>query len=101
MADFFVIAEEEIVLAFRLAGADGRAVSGREEALDAFGAAIRSGAKILAMTDEVSDMIASEVDQWRMQGKYPLIVELPGQSKRGGTRTSLSDVLRGALGVNL
>ena len=36
MADFFVVAEEEIVLAFRMVGVDGRAASGREEALDAF-----------------------------------------------------------------
>lgn len=36
MPDFFFIGEEELCVAFRLVGVAGRAVSGREEAVEAF-----------------------------------------------------------------
>ncbi len=101
MADFFVIAEEEIVLAFRLAGSGGRAVSGREDALEAFREAIRSDAKVLALTEEVSDMIGDEVSSWQAEGRYPLIVEMPGQEGSVKGRKRLEDLVREAIGVAL
>jgi len=99
MADFFVIAEEEIVLAFRMAGADGHAVSGREEALEAFREAIASEAKVLVLTEEVSDMIGAEAASRQAEGKYPLLVELPGQDGSRPGRKSLDDLVRQAIGV--
>ncbi len=99
MADIFVIAEEEIVLAFRMAGAEGRVVSGREEALEAFREALASEAKVLVLTEEVSDMIGDEAASHQAAGEYPLLVELPGQDGRRPGRKSLDDLVREAIGV--
>ncbi|MFZ4616371.1 MAG: V-type ATP synthase subunit F [Rectinemataceae bacterium] len=104
MAGIFVVAEEEIVLAFRMAGVDGRAASGRDEALDAFRKATGelSGGetiKVLILTEEVADLLEEEVKAWQMSGAYPLIVEVPGQGSRSGDRKSIVDAIREAIGV--
>jgi vacuolar-type H+-ATPase subunit F/Vma7 len=113
MADFFVIAEEELVLAFRMVGVDGRAVSGREDALDAFryatgmgadpsGRAYKGiGAKVLVLTEEVADMIDAEAMAWQLAGDFPLIVEIPSQGQGRTGRKSLEDAVREAVGVGI
>ncbi len=108
MSDFFVIAEEEIVLAFRMAGAGGRAVSGRDEALEAFRWAIgrspdapAARPKVLVMTEEVSDMIGDEAKEWQAGGEYPLIAEIPGQGPGREGRKGLADLVREAIGVSI
>jgi vacuolar-type H+-ATPase subunit F/Vma7 len=111
--DFFVIAEDEVVLAFRLAGVDGMAASGREEALDAFRRVTGSGAdplgkpypglgaKVLVLTEELADLIGDEAREWQLGGEYPLIVEIPGPGERRPGRKSLADAIREAVGVNV
>jgi vacuolar-type H+-ATPase subunit F/Vma7 len=111
MPDFFVIAEEELVLAFRMAGAGGQAVSGRDEALVAFRRAIgRSSGpdgpdagrpKILVLMEDVADMIGDEAREWQAGGEYPLIVEIPGQGRRREGRKGLADLVREAVGVSI
>jgi Archaeal/vacuolar-type H+-ATPase subunit F len=113
MADFFVVAEEEIVLAFRMVGVDGRAVSGREEALDAFRYATGRGsdpsgrpykgigAKVLVLTEDVADMLEAEALEWQLEGSFPLIVEIPSRSGPKPGRKSLVDAVREAVGVGI
>ncbi|MEI6873818.1 MAG: V-type ATP synthase subunit F [Spirochaetota bacterium] len=104
MAGIFVIAEEEIVLAFKLAGVDGFSASGREEALDAFRRATGEltggeAVKVLILTEEVSDLLEEEVKAWQFSGEYPLIVEVPAQGPRSANRKSIVDAVREAVGV--
>jgi V/A-type H+-transporting ATPase subunit F len=104
MAEIFVIAEEEIVLAFRLIGVDGREVSGRETALDAFRAATAArgkGArpKVLILTDEVAAMIEAEVEGWNSSGAYPLVVAIPSQNPLKAGHRSVVDAVRQAVGI--
>jgi vacuolar-type H+-ATPase subunit F/Vma7 len=113
VADFFVVAEEEIVLAFRMVGIGGRAVSGRDEALDAFRLATATGAdpsgraytgigaKVLILTEDIADILESEAIAWQLEGKFPLIVEIPSQGRSRGGRKSLEDLVREAVGVNV
>lgn len=113
MADFFVVAEEEIVLAFRMVGVDGRAASGREEALDAFRLATGRGAdpsgrpyegmgvKVLILTEEVADVLEAEALEWQLAGAFPLIVEIPSQGRPRPGRKSLVDLVREAVGVGI
>lgn len=113
MADFFVVAEEEIVLAFRMVGVEGRAVSGRAEALDAFKFATGTGAdpsgrpykargaKVLILTEEVADILEAEAMEWQLAGAFPLIVEIPSQRRSRAGRKSLVDLVREAVGVGI
>jgi vacuolar-type H+-ATPase subunit F/Vma7 len=113
VADFFVVAEEEIVLAFRMLGVAGRAVSGREEALDAFRCATATGAdpsgrpytgigaKVLILTEEVADLLEAEAMEWQLGGGFPLIVEIPSQGPGRPGRKSLEDAVREAVGVGI
>jgi vacuolar-type H+-ATPase subunit F/Vma7 len=113
MADFFVVAEEEIVLAFRMVGVAGRPVSGREEALDAFRYATGTGAdpagrgykgigaKVLILTEDVADLVEAEAMEWQLAGGFPLIVEIPSQRQGRANRKSLEDAVREAVGVGI
>jgi V/A-type H+-transporting ATPase subunit F len=113
VADFFVVAEEEIVLAFRMLGVAGRAVSGREEALDAFRCATGTGAdpsgrpyrglgaKVLILTEEIADLLEAEAMEWQLGGGFPLIVEIPSQRPARPGRKSLEDAVREAVGVGI
>jgi V/A-type H+-transporting ATPase subunit F len=113
VADFFVVAEEEIVLAFRMVGVDGRAASGREEALDAFrfatgtaadpsGRPYKSrGVKVLILTEDVADALESEALEWQLSGGFPLIVEIPSQGRPRPGRKSLVALVREAVGVGI
>ncbi|MGO8694224.1 MAG: V-type ATP synthase subunit F [Rectinemataceae bacterium] len=104
MADIFVIAEEEIVLAFRLIGVDGRGVTGRDEALDAFRSATaprEKGArpKVLVITEEIGDMLESELEGWSSSGAYPLVVPIPSQRPGPAGHRSIVDAIRRAVGI--
>ncbi|MCQ2247653.1 MAG: ATPase V [Treponema sp.] len=110
--DYYVIAEREIVLGFSLAGVKGQAVSSRRDALEAFmvqtgqTSGLRSSVetdrpKVLILTEDVSDMISSEVMDWQMKGKAPLIVEIPGLGGHIKGRKTLTDSIREAVGINV
>jgi Archaeal/vacuolar-type H+-ATPase subunit F len=113
MADFFVVAEEEIVLAFKMVGVDGRPVSGREDALDAFryatgrgadpsGRPYRGiGAKVLILTEDVADLVGDEALEWQLEGQFPLIVEIPSRGPARPGRKGLIDLVREAVGVGI
>jgi vacuolar-type H+-ATPase subunit F/Vma7 len=113
VADFFVVAEEEIVLAFKMVGVDGRAVAGREESLDAFKYATGRGfdpsgrpykgigAKVLILTEEVADILEAEALAWQLEGGFPLIVEIPSQGRPKTGRKGLVDLVREAVGVGI
>ncbi|MCX7023116.1 MAG: ATPase V [Spirochaetes bacterium] len=123
MSDFFVIAEEELVVSFRLAGVDGRAVANRDEALESFlrhvgqggpspggpspgadasGKLYPKGAgKVLILSEDIADMIEEQVLEWQMGGEYPLIVEVPSPGGRREGRKSLVDAVREAVGISV
>ncbi len=100
--EFFVIGDEEVVLGFRFAGAEGAAVYNREGALEAFRRATTQGdVKILIITEQVSAMIEEEVTAWQYDGAYPLVVEVPGIDGHLENRRSLVDAIREAVGVHV
>jgi vacuolar-type H+-ATPase subunit F/Vma7 len=113
VADFFVVAEEEIVLAFRMLGVAGRAASGRDEALDAFrfatgtgadpsGRAYKGiGAKVLILTEGMVDLLEEEALEWQLGGGFPLLVEIPSQGQGKSGHKSLEDAVREAVGVGI
>lgn len=119
MPDFFFIGEEELLVAFRLVGVGGRAVAGREEALDAFLAATGqregrkrpdepappeatgAGSKVLILSSGVAGLLAEEERDWQMGGDYPLIVEIPSPGAAPDEGRSLLAAIRQAVGISI
>lgn len=109
--EYFVIAERELVLGFKLAGVDGAVAVNRTEALEAFNRVTGKGGveavpvderpKILILTEDVSAMIEKEVFDWQKSSQYPLIVEIPGIHGHLEGRKSLTDAIREAVGVSV
>ncbi len=110
--EYFIIGERELVLGFMLAGVKGQAASNRQEALQAFqlmtGQSSSAAAplaadrpKVLILTEDVADMLSGEVKSWQMEGKAPLIVEIPGLEGHIEGRRTLSDAIREAVGIQV
>jgi V/A-type H+-transporting ATPase subunit F len=110
---YFVIGERELVLAFGLVGVQGDIAVNRPEALDSFMRNTGRGAtttgvpsveerpKVLILTEEVADMLQSEVLEWQKKGEYPLIVEIPGLNGHLEGRKTMTDAIREAIGVHV
>lgn len=109
--EYFVIAEREIILGFKLVGVDGIVALNREEALSAFRRVTGLGGtesvpaserpKILILTEDVSAMIENEVLAWQKSSQYPLIVEIPGIHGHLEGKKSLTDAIREAVGISV
>lgn len=103
MTEIYVVAEEELVIAFRMIGLEGAAVSGREEAAAAFRAAVApgSGCKMLILTEEIADALGEELVAWQLSGNYPLVVEIPPLSGSPEGHRTLVDAVRQAIGIKI
>ena len=109
--EYFVIAEREIILGFKLVGVDGAVALNRTEALSAFNRVTGSGGvesvpvderpKILILTEDVSAMLEGEVLAWQKGSQYPLIVEIPGIRGHMEGKKSLTDAIREAVGISV
>jgi len=109
--EYFVIAEREIILGFKLVGVEGSVAVNREEALSAFRRVTGQGGsesvpvderpKILILTEDVSAMIEDEVLSWQKHSRYPLIVEIPGIHGHLEGKKSLTDAIREAVGISV
>jgi len=100
--DFFVIAEEEIVLGFGLIGIQGKNAVSREEAFAAFRYATEiPDLKVLILSEEISSTLDDAVVEWNMSGSFPLIVEIPGLQGRIPGKKTLVDSIREAVGINV
>jgi V/A-type H+-transporting ATPase subunit F len=101
--EFYVLAEEEVVIGFQFVGIGGTIVSTPDEAQVAFREAIlpERDIRVLVLTEPVSAMIESEVLEWQASGDYPLIVEVPGLHGRMEGKRSLVDAIREAVGIQV
>lgn len=110
--EYFIIGERELVLAFALVGVKGTYVSNRNQALDAFNKATGRTTlvnapvnpdvpKVLILTEDVSVMLEEEISEWQIQGKFPLIVEIPGIQGKIAGKKSLTDSIREAVGIRV
>jgi vacuolar-type H+-ATPase subunit F/Vma7 len=117
--DFYFIGEEELLVAFRLVGVEGCAVTGREEALEAFQTATGQGPadttaaakgpakresqrpKILILSSAIAGLLDEETSDWQFSGEYPLIVEIPSPGKSPDEGRSLVSAIREAVGISI
>jgi V/A-type H+/Na+-transporting ATPase subunit F len=97
-----VIGHPQAVLGFSLAGVDGVAVSTIEETNKALDEALASTEiGIILITQDVSNLIQSRMDQLRQHSTVPLVVEIPGPNGTSADQPSIGDVLLRAIGVKL
>lgn len=109
--EYFVIAQRELVLAFKLVGVEGKAAFNRNEALEAFKKVtslevenplpVQERPRILILSEDVSSMIEDEVLSWQKKSQFPLIVEIPPLSGHLEGKKSLTDSIRQAVGVSI
>src|SRR5690554_4547486 len=98
---YFVIGDEDTVLGFSLVGTRGISASNEKEASDALREALEDRQNgIIIMTQDVADMIRSEVDRYIFSESFPLIVEIPNRST-GGISRDLRKLVNEAIGVSL
>lgn len=113
MSEFFFIGEEELLVALRLVGVEGRAVLGREEALEAFllatgrgsdadrSAIGAQGIKILILSTGVASLLEAEAREWQFGAQYPLVVEIPSPGSSFDGSRSLVTAIREAVGIRV
>ena len=95
-----VIADEDTVLGFSLAGVQGIIVHTEEETRNAFEEATHmDDVGILLITERVAQNIRETVDSWIIRGTLPLLVEIPdSQGPLEGRRTP-HEFVKSAIGV--
>ena len=100
---YSIIAERELVVAFSLIGVKGFIATSREEALLHFNSLTSGmqGAKILIISEQISEYLHDEVTRWQLKGDYPLIVEIPCLQGAMEGKKSLQDAIREAVGVHI
>jgi V/A-type H+-transporting ATPase subunit F len=97
-----IIGHPIAVQGFALVGVQGQAVTSIDEvnkALDEALAAKDIG--IILITQDVSAMIESRMDQLRMHSTVPLVVEIPGPEGTSPDQPSLNAVIQRAIGIKL
>ena len=110
--EYYFIGERELYHAFRLVGVPGAVANKKDDALDAFllmtgqsskvsGPAEKDRPKVLILTEDVADMLETQVVAWQKTGKTPLIVEVPGLQGHLPGRKNLTDSIREALGIQV
>ncbi|MEI6970731.1 MAG: V-type ATP synthase subunit F [bacterium] len=100
--DFYCIADEDTVRAFRLAGVTGEvACSAPETAAAIERAAARQSCGILIITRRLAAGVRAQVDAIRLERGHPLIVEIPGPGEPQAGRKSLRDLVQQAVGIKV
>jgi V/A-type H+-transporting ATPase subunit F len=100
--EFYVIAEEEIVIGFHLVGIEGSIATNRQEALDGFFHAVKEvKPKVVILTEEVASLLDAEVAEWNLSGNFPLLMEIPGLQGKLPERKTLVQSIRESIGISV
>ncbi len=97
-----VIGHPEAVLGFSLAGVPGRVATTAEEANQALDVALSThDLGIILVTEDVSAMIGSRMDDLKMHSTVPLVVEIPGPGGPPPGKQSLNEMVKRAIGIKI
>jgi len=98
----FVIGDEDIVLGFKFAGIDGRAVKSAQEALEVIEEFVARKEEImLILPDRIASAIRERVNEIRFEREMPLLVEIPGLSGPSPDRPPLAQIIQQAVGIRI
>ena len=97
----FVIADEDTVLGFALAGVQGVVATSEGDIRTAFEAVVkRQDVGIVFITERVAQQIRALIDKWIMQGGQPLFVEIPDSHGPVEGRRTPHEFVKSAIGVS-
>ena len=116
--DYFFLGDAELVTAFRFIGIEGAAVGNAGEAVSLFrrittgwnesadtalpdSLPAASNLKVLIISEEAADWLGDLLVNWQMEGRYPLVVEIPGIMGHLPDRKTLVDSIREAIGLHV
>lgn len=99
---FFVIGDRDTILGFKLAGVEGRAVTGAFEAREALKVATSTeGVGIIIITERIADLIREEVDKYIYGTTVPLVIEIPDRQGSLEGKKSISELVKEAVGMKI
>lgn len=97
-----VIGHPEAVLGFSLVGVQGQVATTADAANQALDNALAAeDIGIILVTQDVSKLIETRMDQLKLHSTVPLVVEIPGPEGVSADQPSLSDVVLRAIGVKI
>jgi vacuolar-type H+-ATPase subunit F/Vma7 len=97
-----VIGHPEAVLGFSLVGVAGKAVSTAAEANQALDDALSSSdIGIILVTQDVSKLIETRMDNLKLHSTVPLVVDIPAPEGVSPDQPSLSDIVLRAIGIKI
>jgi vacuolar-type H+-ATPase subunit F/Vma7 len=101
MEKIYVIGDIHTVSAFRLSGVTG-VISGKEDAAEKMEDIIRRGdAAIVAITNELADVIQERIGVINLNLPAPVVITIPGVDDVQGFRRSVMSYISEALGISL
>ena len=99
---YFVIGDEDTVLGFSLVGTQGLSAANAEQARAALAKALENHEYgIIIITQDIADMIRSEVDRYVFTETFPLIVEIPDRHGSLPDRPGIKEMVNTAIGLKL
>lgn len=101
---YFVIGDEDTVLALGMVGVDGVVVSDHDTdaATRAFRAALTDKEiGIIIITERVAHQIRALVDKFVFTENFPLLVEIPDRKGPVEGRKGIREMVNAAIGINL
>ena len=100
--NFYCIADEDTVRGFRLAGIEGQAVVGAQEAVAALDQAMaRPDCGVVVLGEAAANSMREHVEKFRLERDKPLIVEVPGPGGPAGGRKGLRQFVQEAVGIRV
>ena len=97
----FVIGNPEAVQGFALVGISGRTTHDAQDTSQALDEALQmDDMGILMITEDVSRLIPEKVDNLKMHGTVPMVIEIPAPDG-GEERQSLREVIQRTVGLRI
>jgi V/A-type H+-transporting ATPase subunit F len=99
---FYVIGDESTVMGFGLAGVAGEVVETADEAREALKKAFASpDTGIIIITEKIAAGIREEIESVIFGRTFPLVIEIPDRTGPMPGRTSIRQMVRAAVGINV
>ncbi len=100
---FFLLSDNiDTQIGMRLAGVDGKVIHEKQEFCEAFDEAVLDNdTAVLLITEKLIALAPSYIEEYKINAKTPLIVELP--DRHGSMRSDdyIMDYVRDAIGVKM